>query len=438
MEADRRTFLKKTAVATAGIGLAAGMSTAVNSCAPTKKLRAGLIGARGMGFHDLKTFLKQENTECVAICDVDQRVLDKRVPETEKIQGKKPKMYTDFRDLIKDEEVDIVIIGTPDHWHCLPFVEACKAGKDIYCEKPLGNTIEEVNIMEKYANKYKNVVQVGQWQRSDAHFLDAVDYVHSGKLGKIRTVRIWTYLNWIGEVPKKPDAIAPKGVDYDFWLGPAQKRPFNPNRFHFNFRWFWDYAGGLMTDWGVHLIDFGLLGMQVKAPKSVMAMGGKFAYPNDACETPDTQQAMFEFDDFTMMWDHGIGIGDGYYGRDHGIAFVGNNGTLIVDRNGWEVIPEVLKGKPQLERVERKKCVESGHGPHMKNFVEGVRSRNRDLNCSIEKAANTARIAHLGNIALKTRSRLEWDAENSRFTNNDEANKMLTPTYRAPWKLPKI
>ncbi len=436
MTTNRRTFIKNT---TAAAGVVAAMPAAMSACSgANEKIRCGLIGAKGMGFADLRAFLNQENTECVAICDVDQRVLDARIKDTEKIQGIKPKAYNDYRKLLEDKNVDVVIIGTPDHWHCLPFVEACQAGKDIYCEKPLGNSIEEINIMEKVANKHKTVVQVGQWQRSDPHWRKAVEFVQSGKLGKIRTVRTWAYQGWMEPVPVKADKAAPKGVDYDFWLGPAANRPFNPNRFHFNFRWFWDYAGGLMTDWGVHILDYGLFGMDAKAPKSVMAMGGKYAYPDDASETPDSMQALFEFDGHTMLWDHGTGIDGGYFGRTHGVGFVGNNGTLVVDRNGWEVIPEKKKGKELIERVKLQKGTGKGLDLHMANFLDGVRNRNRDLNCNIAIAANTARVAHLGNIALKTGRRLYWDSDNSKFINDDEANTFLTPTYRSPWVLPKI
>jgi predicted dehydrogenase len=354
------------------------------------------------------------------------------------MQGFKPKLYSDYRKLLENKDVDVVLIGTPDHWHCLPMVEACQAGKDVYCEKPLGNSIEEINIMERTANKYKTVVQVGMWQRSDPHWRAAVDFVQSGKLGKVRTVRTWAYQGWMEPVPVQPDGEAPAGVDYDFWLGPAKKRPFNPNRFHFNFRWFYDYAGGLMTDWGVHIIDYGLFGMGDKAPKSVMAMGGKMAYPFDAAETPDTLQALYEFDGHTLLWDHGTGIDGGYYGRNHGVGYVGNNGTLVVDREGWEVIPEKKKNKDLMERVELQKGNGKGLELHMANFIEGVKTRNRNLNASIEIAANTARVAHLGNIAMRTGRRLYWDAEKSQFINDEEANKFLIPQYRAPWVLPKI
>jgi predicted dehydrogenase len=433
---NRRSFIKKSALVTAGVGVAASLPLASRYIA-NEKLVCGLIGAKGMGFSDLQAFLRQPNTECAAIADVDENVLNQRIADTEKIQGTKPKGFKDFRKLLEEPGIDVIIIGTPDHWHTIPFVYAAQEGKYIYCEKPLANSIEELNIMERAANRYGNVVQVGQWQRSDKHWQDAVDFVHSGKLGKIRTVRTWSYQGWMKSIPVKPDGPVPDGVDYDFWLGPAQKRPFNPNRFHFNFRWFWDYAGGMMTDWGVHIIDYGLFGMNAKAPNSVMAMGGKFAYPEDAAETPDTLQALYEFDGYTMLWDHGIGIDGGYYGRSHGVGFVGNNGTLVVDRGGWEVIPEG-GNNPAMERVDLIKGDGQGLNNHMKNFIECIKDTDKTPNASVAIAANTARVCHLGNIAFKTGRRLYWDADNSKFIDDSNANEYLTPTYRAPWELPKV
>jgi predicted dehydrogenase len=433
---NRRSFIRKSALATAAVGAAASMPLA--SCmGANEKLVCGLIGAKGMGNADLQAFLRQPNTECAAICDVDENVLNQRIADTEKIQGYKPKGFKDFRKLLEEPGIDVIIIGTPDHWHCIPFVNAAQEGKHIYCEKPLANYIEELNIMERAVQRYGNVVQVGQWQRSDKHWQDAVEFVHSGQLGKIRSVRTWSYQGWMKSVPVVPDSDVPAGVDYDFWLGPAPQRAFNKNRFHFTFRWFWDYAGGMMTDWGVHIIDYALFGMKAKAPKSVMAMGGKFAYPEDACETPDTQQALYEFDGYTMLWDHGIGIDGGYYGRSHGVGFVGNNGTLVVDRGGWEVIPEG-GDNPAMERVELQKGDGQGLNNHMKNFIDCIKDRDKVPNTNIEIAANTARVCHLGNIAFKTGRRLYWDAGNSNFIGDDDANSYLVPQYRAPWELPKV
>ncbi len=434
----RRSFIKNTAVATAGVGLATGMSTAMSSCiGANEKLKCGVIGVKGMGFDNLKAFLKQKNTECIALCDVDQNVLDMRLAETEKIQEVRPQGYTDFRKMLENKDIDVVIIGTPDHWHCIPFVNAAQLGKSIYCEKPLANSIEEVNIMEKAVARYGNVVQIGQWQRSHKHWLDAVKFVRSGLLGKIRTVRVWSYQGWCKSIPVIENSTPPQGVDYDFWLGPAPKRPFNMNRFHFTFRWFWDYAGGLMTDWGVHLIDFALFGMNVSAPKSVMAMGGKLGYPDDAAETPDTMQALYDFEDFTMLWDHGIGIDAGYYGRSHGVGFVGENGTLVVDRAGWEVIPEGGEN-PKMERIELTLAEGIGLDNHMENFISCIKNKKKKLNAGIGIGANIARVSHLGNIALKTGRKLYWDQQANKFIGDNEASQLLTPTYRDPWKLPQV
>jgi predicted dehydrogenase len=440
MYTSRRQFLGNSVKMAAGAGLLSTLPFPAlgNVLGANEKLVVGAIGINGMGFNDLKTFLNQPNTECAALCDVDENVLNSRAAEVEKIQGKKPALFRDFRKLLELKDLDVIIIGTPDHWHCLPFIYACQAGKAVYCEKPLSNTVEEINLMQKAAGRYRNVVQIGQWQRSDDHWQDAVAYVYSGKLGKIRTVRAWSYQGWMKSVPVVPDSPVPTGVDYDFWLGPAPSRPFNRNRFHFNFRWFWDYAGGMMTDWGVHILDYALYGMKVSQPKSIMAMGGKYAYPEDACETPDTLQALYEFDGFTLLWDHGIGIDGGYYGRSHGVGFVGNNGTLVVDRSGWEVIPETENNKPKIERVNLQPQRGNGLDNHMKNFIACIKDKSLTPHASIEIGANIARVANLGNIAYKTGRRLYWNGATSTFVNDEAANAFLKAKYRQPWELPKI
>lgn len=438
MHTNRRTFLKKSAAATAALGVLSpfpGYSARIIGA--NDKLVCGVIGVNGMGFADLRAFLDQSNTECAALCDVDGNVLQKRIAEVEEMQGKAPKGYRDFRRLLEHDGLDVIIIGTPDHWHTLPFIYAAQQGYAIYCEKPLANTIDECNLMERAVDRYGTVAQIGQWQRSDKHWQDAVAYVHSGKLGKIRTVRAWSYQGWMGSVPVVPDSPVPEGVDYNFWLGPAPERPFNKNRFHFTFRWFWDYAGGMMTDWGVHIIDYALFGMQKYAPKSVMSLGGKFAYPDDACETPDTLQAIYEFDDFTLLWDHGIGIDGGYYGRSHGVGFVGNDGTLVVDRAGWEVIPEPKGGDPTLERVDLIPGEGNGLNHHMANFIDAIKNGAK-LHCPVEIAAGVARTCHLGNIAFKTGRRLYWNDADRAFRNDADADRYLHTDYRSPWTLPDV
>ena len=437
---NRRDFLKQSLLTGAGlVAMPNLMYAAAAKTAPSDKIKIGLIGCNGMGFSDLSAFLKTKECECIALADVDQRVLDKRKAEAEKLQETKvPNIYKDWRRVIDNKDVDLVIVGTPDHWHCLQMVAACQAGKAVYVEKPIGTTVNECNIMLRAAQRYNTVVQVGQWQRSDPHWQAAVDYVHSGKLGKIRIVRVFAYLGWVSSVPVKPNSVAPEGVDYDMWLGPAPARPFNENRFHFNFRWFWDYAGGLMTDWGVHLLDYALYGMNKSTPKSIMAMGGKFGYPDDACETPDTLHTLFEFDDFTILWEHGIGIGDGGYGREHGVAFVGENGIMIVDRGSWEVIPEVASGAARIEkqRFTPERNAVSGLDHHVRNHLDCIRRRDRKTNASIEIGAHICKFSALGNIAYLTGKKLFWDG--ARITNDESANAYLTKEYRRPLTLPDV
>lgn len=440
MTHSRRQFLQHSAIAATGIGLA----RRGRAVPPSDKINVGVIGCKGMGFADLTSLLKIDAVDCRALCDVDASVLRERAAEVEASTSIRPKLYGDYRRLLEDSDIDAVVIGTPDHWHCLMMVDACEAGKDVYVEKPLANSIDECDLMIEAAKRYNRVVQVGQWQRSGPHWSEAMDFVHSGKLGRIRTVRAWAYMNWLPAVPNVPDEPAPEGVDYDMWLGPAPERAFNRNRFHFNFRWFWDYAGGLMTDWGVHLIDIVLWGMQVEAPISIAAIGGKFAYPDDAQETPDTLQAIYEFDEFSMIWEHAVGIELGPFQRSHGIAFVGNDGTLVVDRNGWELFPEVLlsDGKPNGYRMPALPPVTARHDAHgldqhTQNFIDCMKTREQPR-VNAEVGSLAAVNAHLGNIAFRTHDKVYWDGKRMEFDGNAKANALITPSYRKPWVLPSV
>ncbi|MFW5877915.1 MAG: Gfo/Idh/MocA family protein [bacterium] len=434
MNTTRRTFIKNSAVAAAGIGTFPGILKNYSPSA-SDKLMVGVIGVNGMGFSNLKAFLEFPEVECAALCDVDSNVLEKRAKETEEITGKKPALYKDFRKLLEQKDIDAVIIGTPDHWHAIQMIQACEAGKDVYCEKPLGNSIGECNKMVEAVRKYNKIVQVGQWQRSDPHWQDSVSYLRKGELGRIRNVKVWSNVGWKGSVPVVPNSTVPEGVDYDMWLGPAPKRPFNKNRFHFTFRWFWDYAGGLMTDWGVHLLDYALYGMDRYVPNSVMSSGGKYAFPDDAMETPDTMTAVYDFGDFGILWEHTVGIYGANYGkRGHGLAFVGEHGTLVVDRGGWEVIPE-SKGFGHKESLEAVKFEKSGPGGlhyHVANFIDCIKTRKKP-NCDVETGAYIAKFAHLGNISYRLKDKVFWDEANQKFIDNKEADKMIFPEYRKPW-----
>lgn len=434
MDTTRRDFLKKASVMAAGslITLDSFSNTGIANPA-SDKIRVGLIGANGMGFNDLTSFLKNSDVECAAICDIDRNVLNNRTDALIKRGFPKPKLYVDYRKMLENKDIDAVIIGTPDHWHCLILVDALEAGKHAYVEKPIGNSIAEINIMQKAVQKNKKIVQVGQWQRSQPHFVDAVNYLKSGKLGRIRTCKTWSYVDWKGPVPKVADAPVPEGVNYDMWLGPAQKRPFNKNRFHFTFRWYWDYAGGLMTDWGVHMIDYILYGMGKQIPDSVMAIGGKYAFPDDAMETPDTMTAVYDFKDFTMLWEHTIGIGLGNWKRPHGMSYIGENGTLILDRNGWEVVPE----KKRIEAVPVQKNIGDGLDIHVRNFLACIKNNTPGkLNADINAGRDVALVAQMGNIAFRTGEKICWDNQKQSF-NSSSANKLIIPEYHNGWALPK-
>lgn len=433
---SRRKFLQNTSLLTAGAILASSFR---NGFMPSDQVRIGAIGINGMGWSNLTAALKVPGVVVVAICDVDQSVIDKRLADLQKmgIDTNTVRVYRDYRKLLDQKDIDAVIIGTPDHWHALQMIHACEAGKDVYVEKPVGNSIVECNTMLAAQKRYGKIVQAGQWQRSQQHFTDAVNFVHSGQLGNIRTVKVWCYLDWKQPLDRKPDSAVPAGVDYQQWLGPAQNRPFNNNRFHFTFRWFWDYAGGLMTDWGVHLLDYALMGMKADTPKSIATLGGKFAKPDSADETPDTLMALYEFDTFNIVWDHAVGIGNGNYNRDHGIAFIGNAGTLVLNRNGWEVIEE-KKNEPRVT-LPFQKSTDNGLNKHWENFIAVVRSRKAEqLNCSIEEAVKIARLSQMGNIAYRSNQKLFWDNKQGQFTDNNINQQYLAAKYHNGYKLPVV
>ena len=441
---SRKKFIHQSSLLVGGGLLASSLDSQAfaifkNRVAPSDQLNIGAIGINGMGWANVKAALKVPGVNLVAVCDVDSNVIKKRLGElpADKYNVSAIKIYDDYRKLLDQKEVDAVIIGTPDHWHALIMIHACQAGKDVYVEKPVGNSIIECNTMVAAQQRYNKVVQAGQWQRSQQHFQDAIEFVHSGKLGNIRTVKVWCYQGWMRPDPVVPDSAVPAGVNYKQWLGPATVRPFNASRFHFNFRWFWDYAGGLMTDWGVHLLDYALIGMKASTPKTIVGLGGKFAYPELSEETPDTLTTLYEFDGFNLVWDSAMGIDNGSYGKDHGIAFIGNNGTLVLHRGGWEVIEE-RQSKTKASSPFHKPT-NNGLDQHWENFVSVVKSRKmEDLHCSIQAGAHVATVAQMGNISFRTGKKLTWDKEKGRFTDEEVNAAYLLKQYHNGYSLPKI
>ena len=439
---NRRSFLKTSATTVAGIGLTNSLYASL--ILPTKvvgandQITVALIGANNMGFYNLTDLLKQSNVVCKTLCDVDDAVLAKKAGELITAGHQKPGLEKDYRKVLDDKDIDAVIIGTPDHWHCLPLVEACAAGKHVYVEKPLGNSIGEINVMLDTARRYKSIVQVGQQQRSGAHWKSAIDFVQSGKLGTIRQVKFWANFNYgAGNMPV-PDSDPPAGVDYDRWLGPAPNRPFNKNRFHGSWRMFRDYGGGLMTDWGVHLLDMGLWAMDVKgAPRSVSAIGGNFANQDRALEMPDTLSVLYEMDGYNMIWEHNGGVQSGPYDQLYGVKFIGTNGTLVADRAKWRLFPEGDEENKRMEAIETQSSDGTSHLNHCNNFVRAIRYGDT-LNAEIGIGHKAALFAHLGNISYFADDRVVYDEKNRQIISSEKANAMVTPSYRAPWKFPSI
>ncbi len=442
MNPSRRHFLKKSAMAASAVGTISVIPETVWSAemAPSDKVNVALIGCRNMGFGILRHHLDTKMVNCVALCDVDKNILNERAQTVKNDYGQSPELYGDYREVLERQDIDAVIIGTPDHWHCLMMVDACQAGKDVYVEKPMANTIGECNIMVKAAKKYNRVVQVGQQQRDNKVFKDVMGLIKSGEIGTLRKVNIWANFNYgLGSTPQ-PDGPVPDGVDYDFWLGPAPKRPFNPNRFHGSWRHFWDYGGGLMSDWGVHLLDMGLWAKDlVEAPKTTLIYAGNLSKKKMQRDSFDTMNVVYPKNDYVINWDMTAGIEQGPFDSSYGLQFIGEKATVFANRHKYHLSPEWdgEKDAPKVEEISYDKGHES-HRQHVDNFLECIKTRE-ETSCPPEVGRAAALHAHIPNIAARVgQTVLEWDDAANRFTNSEKANELITPEYRNPWKLPEV
>ncbi|HUQ91483.1 MAG TPA: Gfo/Idh/MocA family oxidoreductase [Bryobacteraceae bacterium] len=420
---ERRDFLK-AATAAFTTQIFTGNLKGAND-----KYHTAVIGMGRMGRSNLGLAMKQDNVAVTHVCDVYKPHLEQAVDMT---QGK-AKGVRDFREILADKSVDIVCISTPDHWHPYMTVEACKAGKDVYVEKPICVVVEEGRKMVEAARKYKRVVQAGTMQRSGTHFQQATDMVRSGKLGKVTMVHTWNIgLTAEEGIGNPPDTDPPAGLDWDMWLGPAPKRPFNANRFGVDpnafshFRWFWDYAGGMMTDWGVHWLDIVQMAFSEATPTAINCVAGKFRL-KDNRETPDTIHASYEYPGFCATYENRYGNEQSMFGKNGGILFHGDLGTLFVDRSEYRVIPE----KRSELREEVVKSSNNANMAHWQNFLECVRTRQTPIS-DIEKCFKSTSTCLLANVALRSKLRLDWDGETVK---QHEARKYLTREYRKPWKL---
>ncbi|MGE0019149.1 MAG: Gfo/Idh/MocA family protein [Draconibacterium sp.] len=439
MNPSRRAFLRNSALAATAVTVIPEKVWSAGY-APSDKVNVALIGCRNMGFGILKHHLDTGMVNCVALCDIDENVLREKSEIVKKDYNQSPELIKDYRKVLERKDVDAVIIGTPDHWHCLITVDACAAGKDVYVEKPMANTIAECNIMVKAQKRYNRIVQVGQQQRDGKIFKDCMGFIKNGEIGTLRKVNIWANFNYgLGTVPV-PDGPVPAGVDYDFWLGPARERPFNNARFHGSWRHYWDYGGGLMSDWGVHLVDMALwAGDIVEGPTSVMTYAANLSKQKMARETFDTMNIVFPKKDFVINYDLTAGIQQGPYNSAYGLQFIGEKGMLVADRNKYHLYPEWdgEKKTGKTAEVSWDKGQES-HREHVDNFLACIKSRETP-SCPPEVGRAAAVHVHIANISARLgQPLLEWDDKNNRFTNCEKANEMITPVYRAPWKLPEV
>jgi len=430
---SRREFLRRSTLASGSALLAGPFIRSARAGEPgaNDKIRLGVIGCGGMGQVDLEDFLSNPEVDCPVICDLDDERLAKGIGICEKAGRPKPETTKDFRRVLERKDIDAVLVATPDHWHAIPTIQACQAGLDVYVEKPLGKTIDEGRAMLEAGRRHNRVVQMGSQWSSCGHLIEAAEMVRSGQLGKVSLVRGWAYLDWLPTVGRKPDGPAPEGIDYDLWLGPAPERPFNPNRFHFNFRWFWDYAGGLMTDWGVHLINMQQMGMGLEPPTRVSSAGGKFTFDDDS-ETPDSQVTVYEFPSYQMIWEHRAGLHNGLHGRSWGVQWSGTEGTIILNNAGYEIVTE--RKRANLDS-ETKRSSGDPHPAHVRNFLDCMRTRKQPV-LGLEKGHHVSTLAHLGNIAYRTGRKIAWDAATETVAGDPQADALVGCEYRAPWTLP--
>jgi len=429
----RRTVLT-TAAAALTTSLFTGRLKGAND-----RLAVGFIGLGAMGSSNLGYAMQVPDVQPVAICDVYQPHEERALAAAQK-KGFQPKAVKDFRDVLADKSIDAVCISTPDHWHAYMTVEACKAGKDVWVEKPAATYVEEAQKMVQAARKYNRVVQAGTMQRSGGYFLKAAELVAAGTAGEVTFCHTFQ----AGTTKREgwgnpPDSDPPPDLDWDMWLGPAPKVPFNANRWGVKtatfptFRYFWDYAGGAMTDWGVHLIDPLHQCFHEVMPNAVVALGDKY-YVQDNSETPDTMHATFHYPKFLVTYESRTCNPLPLFGRDqgNGTTIHGTEATIFVNRSGCWVIPNA-RSKVEAAAWQDNHDMAQMNLPHWKNWVECIKTRQKPMS-DIETCARSSTACLLANLSMRYKQRLDWDEANWTVA-QDEVKPYLKARYRSPWKL---
>ena len=450
-EFNRREFTRATLAGTTAAGAVPTMARASRILGANERVRIGCIGVGNRGVQVLRAFCAHTDAQVVALADVYEpylsglydcidprfKALGSQVPRRQPDFGNPVERYKDFRRLLDRPDVDAVIIATPDHWHAIQTILACEAGKDVYVEKPLAMTVREGRRMVEAARRTKRVVQVGTQRRSSRLYAELAELVRSGAIGKVTVARAYLTSNMFPDgIGIAPDSDPPDGLDWDAWLGPRPMRPFNPNIVPYKFRW-WSLYSSQMANWGVHYTDVLRWMVGETAPASLSAHGGRFAV-KDARTIPDTAEVIFEMPSGMLMI-FGTFEASGRPAFERGeIELRGTLGTVYADLGRFEVIPErggqFQDPKPRREPITR--TMKEGYREldqnHARNFLDCVKSRNRPV-ADVEEGHRSTTFAHLANIALATRARLDWDATAERFTNHEPANALLDYEYRKPW-----
>jgi len=416
---DRRSFLKKTAAVTAGLGLPSIIPASAlgrpGGVPASERITLGFIGVGGMGSAHLNGFRGDSQVQILAVCDVDE---GRRLAAQKRV-GEGCDAYNDYRELLDRDDIDAVVIATPDHWHTLTSIHACQAGKDIYCEKPLTLTIEEAKVLTGTVRRYGRVFQTGSQQRSSSEFRRACEMVRSLRIGKVDVAQVGIGAGPVGDFAADEDP--PPGLDWDLWLGPAPRVPFNKLRHPYNFRWFYDYSGGKMTDWGAHhndIVQWGF-GMDGSGPVSIE---GKACFPTRGLYETAT--------DFEVTYEYADGRKAICSSTGHGVKFVGSEGWIHVDRGFLQTEPAALKDDPPGP-YDKRLFRSPGH---RQNWLDCIRTRERPI-CDVAVGAHSVVVCHLNNIALRLGRKLRWDPERWVFKDDEEANRCLGKPYRAPWHL---
>jgi predicted dehydrogenase len=440
---NRRRFLSQSAAASVA---AMAASSWVQPRAQAKNLANGKIvvcctGVRGRGNSLLHSFGEQPDVEVKYICDIDPSVMASRAGAFESKFGIKPERISEYRKALDDKSLDALVLGTPDHWHALPTIHGCQAGKDVYTEKPDGNNLEEGRVMAAAAKKYGRVVQLGTQARSDPDLHAVIEYVKQGHLGKVVQARAWESATQ-PNLGKPADGNPPEGVDYDVWLGPAPKRPFNPLRYHGNWRWFFDYGAGDLGNDGVHRLDTArqLLEAAMEAegapplglPKAVSAHGGKL-YFDDAQEWPDTQLVTYDYGTRILSYDLRIWSPYNIEDEPEGAAIYGDKGLLVVGGKKWRHYG------PKRVLVAEGARGDKAQNAHIRNFLECMASRGKP-NADLDTVGRpSSLLCHLGNIAWRVGRTVKFDEKTYDFGSDAEANRFRTrEEYRKPYTLPSV